>query len=107
MVLTVAAAHVVLPLAVGIFCNLPLAQSVGAASETSTHLVYVVQPVVVLSDLEYPLSSVGQDVQLAAPAPEYFQFAHVEHVLLPSALAVPAEHCVQLGLYVPPPDNVP
>jgi hypothetical protein len=32
---------------------------------------------------------------------------HALHVLLPSALAVPAAHFVQLGLYAPPFTNVP
>ena len=48
-----------------------------------------------LSNLAYPLSTVGHDVQLAAPAPEYVQFAHApQELVFPNATDV-------LALYVP------
>jgi hypothetical protein len=56
--------------------------------------------------LPYPLA-VAQSVQDAAPASEYLLSSHVEQVLFLSALAVPAAHFVQDGLYVLSPDNVP
>jgi hypothetical protein len=93
--------NVVLPHADALDCvrfTLPLAQFAGVCD--TTHLLNDVQPVPLALVHATPPTASGTDKhaeQLAAPAEEYVQFAHVPQlVAVPPALYVPAEHCVQV-----------
>jgi hypothetical protein len=93
--------NVVLPHADALDCvrfTLPLAQFAGVCD--TTHLLNDVQPVPLALVHATPPTASGTDKhaeQLAAPAEEYVQFAHVPQlVAVPPALYVPAAHCVQV-----------